>query len=65
MIIQLLKSRTVWFAIILAVLSIVQGYVGLLPLSPVGQMLVGCGIAVCITVLRIITTQPINQKGNL
>jgi hypothetical protein len=60
--IQLLKSRTVLFAILLAVLSIVQGYVGLLPLTPVGQMLVGCGIAVCITVLRIITTQPISQK---
>ena len=61
-IIQLLKSRTVIFAILLAVLSIVQGYVGLLPLTPVNQMLVGCGIAVCITVLRIITTTPISEK---
>lgn len=60
--IQLLKSRTVWFAILLAILSILQGYVGLLPLTPVGQMLVGCAIAVCITVLRIITTQPIQVK---
>ena len=61
-ILQLLKSRTVLFAILLAVLSIVQGYVGLLPLTPVGQMIVGCGIAVCITILRIITTTPISQK---
>lgn len=59
---QLLKSRTVIFAILLAVLSIVQGYVGLLPLTPVGQMFVGCGIAVCITILRIITTTPISEK---
>jgi hypothetical protein len=59
---QLLKSRTVWFAILLAVLSIVQGYVGLLPLTPIGQMFVGCGIAVAITILRIITTTPISEK---
>ena len=62
MILQLLKSRTVIFAILLAVLSIVQGYVGLLPLTPFHQMLVGCAIAVCITVLRIITTTPITDK---
>ena len=59
---QVLKSRTVWFAIILAVLSILQGYVGLLPLSPTDQMFVGLGIAVVTTVLRIITTQPISEK---
>ena len=59
---QLLRSKTVWFAIILAVLSILQGYVGLLPLSPTDQMFVGLGIAVVTTVLRIITTQPISEK---
>jgi hypothetical protein len=59
---QLLTSRTVWFAILLAVLSIVQGYVALLPITPVGQMLVGCGIAAAITLLRIITTTPIAEK---
>ena len=62
MLLQLLKSRTVWFAIALAVLSIVQGYVGLLPLTPLNQMLVGCGIAVCITLLRIVTTTSIADK---
>jgi hypothetical protein len=61
-ILQLLKSRTVWFALLLAVLSIVQGYVALLPIAPIQQMYVGCGIAVCITLLRIITTQPISEK---
>ena len=59
---QLLKSRTVIFAILLAMLSIVQGYVGLLPLTPFHQMLVGCGIAIAITILRIITTTPISEK---
>jgi len=41
MMIQLLKSKTVWFAILIAVLSVVQGYVALLPVTPVQQMLVG------------------------
>lgn len=61
---QLLKSRTVLFALLLAVLSVVQGYVGLLPLTPVYQIYIYIGIAisVVITLLRIITTQPISQK---
>lgn len=61
-IIQLLKSRTVLFALLLAVLSVLQGYVGLLPLTQVEQMYIGIAISVVITLLRIITTQPISQK---
>lgn len=60
--IQLLKSRTVLFAILLAVLSVLQGYIGLLPLPPLHQMYIGLVISVIITVLRIITTQPISEK---
>ena len=41
---QLLKSRTVLFALFLAILSILQGYVNLLPLSPTDQMFVGIAI---------------------
>jgi hypothetical protein len=59
---QLLKSKTVWFAIILAALSVMQGYVGLLPLDPVGQMIVGVAISVVVAILRIVTTTPISQK---
>lgn len=55
-IIQLLKSRTVLFALLLAVLSVVQGYIGLLPLTPVQQMYVGIAIS------AIVTTQPIADK---
>jgi low affinity Fe/Cu permease len=62
MLLQLLKSRTVLFALLLAVLSIVQGYVGLLPLSQVNQMFVGIGISIVVTLLRIVTTQPISEK---
>lgn len=60
--IQLLKSRTVLFALLLAVLSVLQGYVGLLPLPPVQQMYVGLAISVIVTLLRLVTTQPISEK---
>jgi fatty acid desaturase len=61
-IIQLLKSRTVVFAILLATLSVAQGYVGLLPLTQIQQMYAGIAISVIVTVLRIVTTQPISEK---
>jgi hypothetical protein len=59
---NLLKSKTVWYAIIIAVLSIVQGYIGLLPMTPVAQMVVGISISVGIVILRLLTTQPISEK---
>lgn len=61
-IIQFIKSRTMLFALVLAVLSVLQGYVGLLPLSPILQMYVGLSISVIVAVLRIVTTQPISEK---
>ena len=59
---NLLKSKTVWYAIVIAVLSIVQGYIGLLPMTPVAQMVVGIIISVGIVILRLLTTQPISEK---
>ena len=59
---HLLKSKTVWYAILIAVLSIVQGYIGLLPMTPVAQMAVGIVISVGIVILRLLTTQPIGDK---
>jgi hypothetical protein len=59
---NLLKSKTVWYAILIAVLSIVQGYIGLLPMTPVLQMFVGITISVGIVILRLLTTQPIGDK---
>ena len=61
-IIQLLKSRTVLFALLLAGLSVLQGYVFLLHIPPAQQMCVGLAISVVVTLLRIITTQPIIDK---
>ena len=62
MIFAALKSRTVWFAMLLAVLSVLQGFVFALPLAPLHQALVGCAIAVGIVILRAITTQPLSGK---
>ena len=59
---NLLKSKTVWYAIIIAVLSIVQGYINLLPMTPVAQMFVGISISVGIVILRLLTTQPVSEK---
>jgi len=59
---NLLKSKTVWYAIIIAVLSIAQGYINLLPMTPAQQMFVGIAISVGIVILRLLTTQPISEK---
>ena len=59
---NLLKSKTVWYAMIIAVLSIVQGYINLLPMTPILQMAVGITISVGIVILRLLTTQPIGAK---
>ena len=59
---QLLSSKTVLFAILIAVLSVLQGYVFLLPLTPIHQMFAGIGISVLVVILRLVTTQPIGAK---
>jgi hypothetical protein len=58
---NIFKSKTVWFAILIAVLSILQGYVGLLN-SPTLQMAAGVFISVGIVILRFLTTQPLSAK---
>lgn len=60
--IQLIKSKTLVFSVLLAVLSVAQGYVGLFVLNQQEQALVGMGIAAAIAVLRFLTTQPISEK---
>ena len=59
---QALKSKTVQFSILLAVLSLLQGYIGFLPVSPAGQAIVGSVLAGCIVVLRAVTTMPLSEK---
>jgi len=62
MILQLFKSKTVLFALFVAALSVLQGFLFLLPLTPIHQMFLGIAISVIVTLLRIITTQPISEK---
>lgn len=59
---NILKSKTIWFSILLSALSVLQGYIGLLPLDQRGQMIVGIIIAAVVTTLRAITTQPLGEK---
>jgi hypothetical protein len=57
-----LKSRTVLFALLIAVLSVLQGFVGLLPITPISQMYIGLLISIAVVFLRFITTTPIGEK---
>jgi hypothetical protein len=56
-----LKSKTVQYGIAIAVLSVLQGFVGFIP-SPWVQAIIGCSIASGIVILRFITTQPLSEK---
>lgn len=57
-----LKSKTLIFSALLAGLSVVQGYIAQLPLTPIQQMYVGVGVSVAVAVLRFLTTQPLSDK---
>jgi hypothetical protein len=59
---QALKSKTVWYAIALSLLSILQGQLELFHLTPIVQMYVGMAVSAGIIVLRFVTTQPISEK---
>lgn len=59
---QLIKSKTLVFSVLLAVLSVAQGYIGLFALTQQEQAFVGMGIAGIMAVLRFLTTQPVSDK---
>lgn len=53
------------FSVLLAILSVVQGFILQFHIGPDAQMYLGLGVAVVIAVLRIITTGPIgNYDGD-
>ena len=58
---QLLKSKTVKFSLALSVLSVGQGFIATLPLTPIHQMFIGLGIAVVTICLRAITKVPVDE----
>jgi len=41
---------------------VLQGYVFLIPVTPELQAAIGVCIAVAVTVLRVVTTQPLSEK---
>jgi len=51
-----LKSKQVQWALVIAVLSVMQGFVMEFPLTPVHQMIAGIVIAVVVVLLRFIET---------
>lgn len=59
---SILRSKTIWFAVLLAVLSVLQGFVLHLPIPPWGHAAVGSAIAAVIVILRAVTTMPLSQK---
>lgn len=59
----MLKSKTLWFSAILAVLSVAQGFVLQLPMPPEMQGLVGAVVAAVVAYLRTQTTMPLSQKS--
>jgi threonine/homoserine efflux transporter RhtA len=61
-VIQLLKSKTIVFAILLSILPLFAQYIGAFNLTPIQQMIALQVIAACVAVLRLVTTQPISEK---
>lgn len=59
---QFFQSRTNLYALAIALLSVLQGYVFLFPVKPVEQMFIGLGIAAGIVFFRFLTTQALNSK---
>ena len=51
-----LKSKQALWAIVIAILSVLQGYLFELQLTPVHQMIAGCIISVVVVLLRFIET---------
>ena len=49
-----IKSKQVQWALVVAILSVLQGFVMELPLTPVQQMIVGLIISVVIVLLKFI-----------
>jgi hypothetical protein len=54
--ITVLKSKQVQWALVIAVLSVLQGFVMKFPLTPMHQMLAGLIISVVVTLLKVIET---------
>lgn len=56
------KSKTIWFAVIVAILSVLQGFIFELPFEPKYQAMVGVTLAIIVTLLRFITNSSLDDK---
>jgi hypothetical protein len=54
--ITVLKTKSVQWALLIAVLSVAQGCIFELPLTPIHQMIVGLIISIVVTLLKVIET---------
>ena len=52
--ITLLKTKSVQWALVIAILSVLQGFLFVFPLTPIHQMFVGIIISVVVVLLRYI-----------
>jgi hypothetical protein len=59
---QLLKSKTIVFSILLAILPLLAQYIGAFNLTPIQQMIALQVIAAIVAILRVITTTSILEK---
>jgi hypothetical protein len=59
----MLKSRTMWFSVILAVLSVAQGFIVQLPMTPGVQGIVGAVVAAIVAYLRVQTVAPLSPPS--
>ncbi len=59
---SLAKSKTIWFSLVLALLSVFQGFIFQFELEPTQEMALGAVIAGVIAFLRAITSMPISEK---
>jgi hypothetical protein len=57
-----LKSKTMWFAVIIASLSVLQGFIFEIPLPPHHQALIGVVLAAIVTILRFVTNGSLDDK---
>jgi hypothetical protein len=56
------RSKTLIFAVILAVLSVLQGSIGMFVPDQKTSAIIGMVIAAIVAILRIVTTQPLSEK---
>ena len=59
---QAFRSKTIWFALLLGILSVLQDFVGFLDADPRNQAIIGVVVSIVIVVLRYMTVEPMSDK---